>query len=584
MCLTKYFKQYYIQYLLGLLSIIIVDIIQLKIPQITGNITDDLQKGTMTESLLIRYIQSLIFVGVMIVILRFLWRYFIFGTSRKIEYGLRNDFFEHLETLSARFFNKNKTGDLMAYATNDLSAIRMMIGPGVLMLLDAVVMTIIVVSRMIQSTTLLLTLMALIPMPIIALNSLFLGKIIEKRFDEKQQAFAKLSDIVQENISGIRVIKAFVQEAYEISFFNKVNKENYEKNMQVVYVHALMFPLAMLVTGVSIAIALGYGGQLAMLGTITLGKFVAFIQYIMMLIWPMIAFGWFINIMSQGKASLKRFQEILNEVPDIYDESDKAKGAIKNGAKITGDIRIKNLDFSFPEAGEPTLKNINLHIKQGQTIGIVGRTGCGKTTLVNLILRLFDFEVGKIYIDEKPIKEWPLQELRRSIGYVPQDTFLFSDTISNNIGFGLDIIDQELVIEAAENVDVHDNIDEFEHKYETVIGERGVTLSGGQKQRVAIARALIKNPAILILDDAVSAVDTKTEEKILSHLKEVRLGKTTIMIAHRISTIQDADLIVVLEEGQIVELGDHSSLVKQGGLYASMVNMQQLEKSIQEVE
>jgi len=579
MCLTKYFKQYFIHYLLGLISIVVVDIIQLKVPEITGNITDDLQKGIMTQSNLLGYIQSLIFVGVMIVLLRFLWRYFIFGTSRKIEYGLRNDFFSHLETLSAHFYHKNKTGDLMAYATNDLGAIRMMVGPGVLMLLDAVVMTIIVVARMIESTTLLLTLLAIIPMPIIALNSLFLGKVIEKRFDEKQQAFAKLSDIVQENISGIRVIKAFVQEAYEIMHFGKVNKDNYEKNMKVVRVHSLMFPLAMLVTGISIAIALGYGGQLAMVGTITLGKFVAFIQYIMMLIWPMIAFGWFINIMSQGKASLKRFQEILDIQPEIIDHSDS-----ESITTIQGDIQFNQLNFTYPESQTHVLSEISLHIQQGQTIGIVGRTGCGKTTLVNLLLRLFDYTDGSILVDGKSIQEWPLKELRSAIGYVPQDTFLFSDSISHNISFGLESSDAKAIQEAAENVDVHENIIEFEEGYSTVIGERGVTLSGGQKQRISIARALIKDPAILILDDAVSAVDTKTEEKILGHLREVRRGKTTIMIAHRISTIQDSDVIVVIEEGRILEIGNHTELVEQGGLYASMVQMQQLEKSIQEVE
>lgn len=474
----------------------------------------------------------------------------------------------------------------MAYATNDLGAIRMMFGPGVLMVLDSVVMTTIVVVRMINSTTLLLTLAALIPMPLIAANSLLLGKVIERRFDEKQEAFAKLSDLVQENISGIRVVKAFVQESFEILHFNRMNGENYNKNMRVVRVHALMFPLAMLVTGVSIAIALGYGGRLAILGTITLGKFVAFIQYIMMLIWPMIAFGWFVNIYSQGTASLKRFQEILDTKPDIVDESESKDVVHSAGMKesMEGHIRIENLGFTYPGTEKPVLQMMTVNIQKGQTIGIVGRTGCGKTTLVNLLLRMFDHTEGDIFIDERKIKDWNLKQLRSSIGYVPQDTFLFSDTIIHNIGFGLEDYTQEMIETAAVNVDVHENIIEFEEGYKTVIGERGVTLSGGQKQRVAIARALIKNPPILILDDSVSAVDTKTEERILGHLKEVRKDKTTIIIAHRISTIHDADQILVIDDGKIIEKGMHSDLVALGGLYASMVQMQQLEKAIEEVE
>lgn len=579
--LRPYLKKYMLHYIIGLLAIVTVDVIQLRIPVITGYITDGLEQGTMDRQGLLEQMGILMLVGIATALLRFVWRYFVFGTSRRIEYGLRNDFFRHLETLSPSFYNRQKTGDLMAYATNDLNAVRMLVGPGVLMLLDTVVLTTIVVYQMIRTTDLKLTLFAVVPMPVIALASLYLGKIIRERFDKKQEAFAKLSDIVQENISGIRVIKAFVQEGFEMMHFERVNRDNYDKNMKVVRVHALMFPLAMLITGVSITITLGYGGRLTMLNIITLGEFVAFIQYIMMLIWPMFALGWFINIYSQGMASVNRFEEILNTVSEIRDE---APDGAEEPLAMKGEIRFDDLTFRYPETEVDALRNITMHIRPGQRIGIVGRTGSGKTTLVNLILRLFDVPEGALTIDGKAIKCWPLKGLRGSIGYVPQDNFLFSDTIRNNIGFGLEVSPDDEVEQAAVNVDVHDNIMEFENRYETVVGERGVTLSGGQKQRISIARALIKDPAILILDDAVSAVDTKTEERILEHLNEVRRGKTTITIAHRISTVQHSDYIYVLDQGKLVEEGTHSELVELNGIYRQMVIKQQLEKSIAETE
>lgn len=577
--LNKYFKKYFFHYLIGLLAIVVVDFIQLRIPYITGIITDGLKQGTMDKSGLLEQMGSLVLVGVSITLLRVVWRVLIFGTSRKVEYGLRNDFFGQLETLSTSFYNKQKTGDLMAYATNDLNAIRMLVGPGILMILDSVVISTIVVYQMIRTTDVTLTILAVMPMPIIAVLSLKLGHVIRARFDKKQEAFAHLSDIVQENISGIRVVKAFVQESYEILRFKEVNEENYQKNMNVVKVQAIMFPLAMLITGVSITIALGYGGRLTMLGIISLGDFVAFIQYIMMLIWPMFAFGWFVNIYSTGMASLKRFEAIMDIVPEIKDEE-----GLDQSLVLEGDIKLNNLTFRYPEAETDALSNISLHIKKGEHIGIVGRTGSGKTTLVNLMLRLFETEEGAIEVDGESIKQWPLKNLRNGIGYVPQDNFLFSDSIKNNIGFGLDEYSDELIEEAAANVDVHSNIVEFEEQYETVIGERGVTLSGGQKQRVSIARALIKDPSVLILDDAVSAVDTKTEESILNHLDEVRKNKTTITIAHRISTVQDCSSIYVLDEGKLVESGSHDELVAQNGVYHGMVMKQQLEKSIAEEE
>ncbi len=576
--LSKYFKKYLWRYVVGLTAVIIVDLLQLKIPELTGSIADGLELGTITSNDLLQIILYLLVVGFGIVFFRFIWRINIFGTSRRIEYGLRNDYFEHLESLSPSFYNKQKTGDLMAYATNDLNAIRMLVGPGVLMALDTIVLTTIVISKMIQITNTRLTLLAVIPMPVIAIASLFLGKVIRARYKKKQEAFAYMSDIVQENISGIRVVKTFVQEGFEMIRFKEVNNDNYAKNISVVKIHALIFPLAMLITGVSITIALFVGGRMTMLGQISLGDFVAFTQYIMMLIWPMIALGWFINIYSQGMASVTRFKEMLNVKTDIVDKENLCNGEIK------GEINFENLNFTYPDANIKALDNINLKIEEGKHIGIIGRTGSGKTTLVNLLLRMFDAPRGSLMMDNKIIEEWPIKKLRKSIGYVPQDSFLFSDSIKNNITFGIGECSISDIEEAAKNVDVHDSIIEFEKGYETIVGERGVTLSGGQKQRISIARALILDPTILILDDAVSAVDTKTEEKILGHLKNVRKGKTTITIAHRISTVQDSDCIFVLDEGKLIESGTHEELLVGKGIYYGMVMKQQLEKSIADTE
>jgi ATP-binding cassette subfamily B protein len=561
-CLKKYFKKYKLQYLIGLISLTVVDILQLQIPIITRDITDGIESGSYGMSDLMDKVFLVAVIGILTALIRFVWRYFIFGTSRKIEYGLRNDFFNHLEKLSLRFYNENKTGDLMAYATNDLNAIRMMIGPGILMALDAIVLTVLVIYQMVTKISVSLTIVSIIPLPIIAFGSLMLGKIIRGRFKDKQEAFAHMSDMVQENISGIRVIKAFVQEANEVIAFNKTNQNNYEKNMRVVKLHAVMIPSAMLITGISIAIVLGVGGYMAILGAISLGECVAFIQYIYMLIWPMIAFGWCINIMSQGSASLARFQEILDVEPEIIDEA-----SVKDISSIKGHIEIKNLTFKYSHTKANALKNISLTLNKGETLGIIGKTGSGKTTLVNMLLRMHNPPRETIFIDGYDIMDIPLKVLRNSIGYVPQDNFLFSDSIARNIAFGVIDSEQESIDEAAKDATVHDNIMDFPMKYETIVGERGVTLSGGQKQRVSIARALIKEPPIMILDDAVSAVDTKTEGQILNHLKEARRDKTTIIIAHRISTIQGSDKIILIDEGEIIEVGTHEELLNHKELY-----------------
>jgi len=424
-----------------------------------------------------------------------------------------------------------------------------------------------------------LTLVAIIPLPLIAGGSMLIGRSVRSRFKKKQEAFAGMSDMVQENISGIRIIKAYVQEVKEIVAFNVKNRHNYDMNLRVIRLQALMMPLAMMISGLSITIALGYGGYMAMVGKITLGDFVAFIQYLMMMTWPMIAMGWCINIMSQGSASLSRFTDIMNQKSDIVDDIEANASPINNGT-----IEFKNLNFTYPGTDEQVLTDINLTIKSGETLGIVGKTGCGKTTLMNLLLRLYNPPKNTVFVGGNEIYNWTIKSLRNSFGYVPQDNFLFSDTIFNNINFVKNEAYDGMVVSAAQFANVHENIADFTHGYETVVGERGVTLSGGQKQRISIARAHIIDPLFLILDDAVSAVDTKTEEAILSSMRRDRLDKTTIIIAHRISTIQDADQIIVMDKGRIIERGSHESLVKLKGVYYRMVQKQQLEKIIGEQE
>jgi ATP-binding cassette subfamily B protein len=503
------------------------------------------------------------------------WRYFIVGTSRKIETDIRKQLFEKWVTLDITYYNQNKTGNLMAYATNDINAVRMMLGIGVIILFDAIVLTVMVIVKMATYVDLRLTLLAILPMPIIAIGGAYFEKKVEERFDEKQQAFAKLSDKVQESLSGIRVIKAFVQEYYDLKSFEGISQENYVKNIRLTKLSAILNPLMNLLVGISIMIAIAYGGYLTMTSHITVGEFVAFNQYLLMLTWPMMAIAMAINMMAQGRASIKRIETVLKEKPGVINHEEAKVMTVSKG-----EIEIKNLSFDFPDNHHPGLIDINLKVEEGQTLAILGRTGSGKSTFVNLLLRLYNAPEESIFIDGQDIMKASLESVRKSIAYVPQDNFLFSDTVSNNIGFGLDQKDQDRIVEAAKKANVHDNIMDFPKQYETLVGERGTMLSGGQKQRIAIARAFCLNAPVLILDDSLSAVDTKTEEQILENLKQVRKGKTTLLIAHRISTVQHADQIVVLDEGKIIEQGNHESLMNKKGVYFEMNEQQKLEQAI----
>jgi len=576
--LRKYFLKYKGRYLAGILVLIIIDILQLRIPLIIGNAIDYLEGETAATSGLSRYIFLIVIIGLVVAVGRFMWRHMIFGTSRFIEYDIRNELFRHLEKLSLKYYNKHKTGDIMAHMTNDLNAVRMAVGPGVLMVVDAIVIGTLTIYNMITEINLKLTLLAGIPLLLIIVNSIIIGKIMRIRFKEKQAAFSDLSDFTQERISGIYVIKSFVQESKEIKAFEKVTKDYYDKNIKMLKIFVLMRPFMRFISGFSLAVVIGFGGYLSIIGTISVGQFVAFIQFIGMLVWPMVAIGYTFNILSMGGASLERIEKILDEEIDIKD-SEFVDNSITD---VKGDIKVKNLTFRYDGEKEIALKNVSFQINRGETLGVIGRTGSGKTSLVDLLLRLHDPEKDTIFIDGRDILEIPLNILRESIGYVPQDNFLFTDNIYNNIDFGHRDKSKEEIMEAAKKACVHDNIVEFKEGYDTLVGERGVTLSGGQKQRISIARALIKDPKILILDDAVSSVDTDTEEKILGHLKEDRKNKTTIIIAHRISTIQNADRIIVLDEGEIIEKGNHSELLKNEKLYYSLYQKQLLERELEE--
>lgn len=571
-----YIKRHKWHYLAGIATLFAVDFLNLLIPKFTGTITDGLTGHTMDMQGVTAVLVQILAVGAMLAAGRFLWRYFLFGSARQIQYELRNEMFGHLEQMSVEYYNEHKTGDLMSRFINDLNAVRMAIGPAVISAFDATVMAVMVIAQMMYYVNVKLTLLAIIPMFFIAVGELYYGGLMEKRFREKQEAFSELTDQVQESISGVRVIKAFVQERAEQKAFAKANAFAMEKNLKVVKLQAVVMPLLDVVIGVSSLLTLLYGGYLALTGEISLGRFVAFNQYIAMLVWPMLAAGESITMLSQGLASIRRIQEVFEEKPEIFD-----RDGVEVPERIRGEISFRNLTFMHSGHSEPTLKNISLEVPAGTTLAIVGRTGNGKSTLVNLLLHLYNTKNGMIFIDGRDINSIPLKTLRENIAYVPQDNFLFSDTLKHNIAFGVETEDMELITRATRAACIHENIVTFPDGYETIVGERGVTLSGGQKQRSSIARALLKESPILILDDALSAVDTDTEEQILRNLKKNREGKTTLIIAHRISTIQSADIILVLEDGEAAECGSHQELIALGGIYKGMYDKQQLEAQLE---
>ncbi len=586
--LNKYYIKYGYLFLIGVIALIAVDLAQLEIPLIIGGLVDTLEvmveAGDTSNAILIDIVNRLLILTIFIVLGRFFWRFGIIGASRRIDYDMRNEMFAHSTKLSNAYYSEKKVGGLMAHFTNDLEAVRRAIGPGLIMFVDASFLGILTFYRMFQLEPR-MTVVLVIPLFVVATLGMILGNKMRRRFRESQKAFEDLSDFTNESFSGISVIKAFVKERTEIKAFLKANKNAKIKNIRFVRMATILQVAVQMIVSLVIVLIIAYGANLvqntAHLGEderFTLGNLVAFISYFGMLIWPMMALSMIINVRSQGKASLERIDEILNTPIDVKDSDD-----VLHVDKIDGNIEFKNLHFNYPDSDEKILQDITFKIKAGQTVGILGRTGSGKTSIVDLLLRIYNVEEGQLFIDGIDIMKLPIQKVRESIGYVPQDGFLFSDTIKNNISLGVkeDASQIDRIETMAKLSDVHDNIVQFKKGYETIIGERGVTLSGGQKQRVSIARALAKEPPILIMDDSVSAVDTSTEEKILANLKKVRKGKTTIMIAHRISTVKNADQIIVIDEGRLLDVGTHEELETRCAFYKDMVERQQLEDEVE---
>ncbi|MFY9519403.1 MAG: ABC transporter ATP-binding protein [Caldicoprobacterales bacterium] len=567
-------KRHKAKYIFGIIFVLVVDVLQMVLPRIIGQITDDMQNRTINKAMLLSYAGLILLVALLTMTFRYLYRIYIIGTEKKLEYELRKKLFDHMLTLSSKYYNTHKTGDLMAHATNDINAVRMAAGMGVLLLVDTVFLTISVIIIMLATIDIRLTLIALSPLPLIAIFSMVFGKFIHKRFTQVQEAFSGLTERVQESLSGIRVVKAFVQERPVLEQFNAASQKSLEKNMRLARLWGIMFPLGQMVATLSYIIAFSYGGIQVINGHISLGEFIAFNTYLGLLIWPMMSFGWIMNIVQRGSASLDRINVILTAIPDIKDNDPLPIGSIE------GHIEFENVSFSYNKKQEPVLKDININLEPGRTLAIIGETGSGKTSLVNLILRLYDISGGKLKIDGSPIDRIPLSTLRTSIGYVPQDSFLFSTSIRENIAFGVEKASIKEIEEAAKTAQIYDNIMDLPDGFDTIVGERGVTLSGGQKQRVSIARALIKDPKILILDDSLSAVDTDTEERILQGLKVIMKDRTSIIIAHRISSIKHADEIIVLDNGQIVERGRHDRLIDLKGHYYSLYQKQLLEEEL----
>lgn len=577
----KYLKDFLMhhkwRYFWGVIVLILVDSLQLITPKILGKLTDDLGSGRLSLKNIYFYVFVIISLAMLIAVCRYIWRMLVIGSSRSLEYWLRNKYFAHLELLAPNFFNNRKTGDLMAHATNDINAVKMAFGHGVVMITDAIFLTTATIIIMITTIDIRLTAVALLPLPVIAALMIFFGKIVQSRFKSVQEAFSELTDRVQESISGIRVVKSFVQEDSEINKFSAYNDNYVVKNMQLIKVWGLMFPAVAFIGSASFLIAIYYGGFLVIDDELSLGQFVSFIAYLGLLTWPMMALGWVVNVLQRGTASMKRINQILDTAPEIFDGAN-----VRNIVSYRPSIRFDNLSFTYPGASVPALSDISLSIEEGKTLAVVGRTGSGKTTLVNLMLRLYNANPGELFLGGIDINDIPLEVLRKNIGYVPQDNFLFSTTIRENIAFSDTKMTMDKIISAAKIAQVYDNIMDFPDKFDTILGERGVTLSGGQKQRVSIARAIAKDPQIIILDDSLSAVDTKTEELILGGLKQVMKSKTSVIIAHRISTIKDADEIIVLDEGRIIERGTHEELIRIKGLYNSIYEKQLLEEKIEQ--
>jgi ATP-binding cassette, subfamily B, multidrug efflux pump len=575
--LAPYLWKYRSKFFWGAVSVLLTNAIWVFFPQVIRQATDDLNHG-ITRHKIVVYSLSLLAIALAKGIFQFLTRWILIGISREIEFDLRNDLFTHLERLSHSYYQRTRTGDIMARATNDLNAVRMLLGPAIMYTANTIVFTAGALFFMLRISPQ-LTLFAFLPMPLVSIVVQYFGRRIHERFEQIQASFSDISARAQENFSGARVIRAYAQEGAEAELFEKSNRQYVARALPLVRLMGMLWPTLEALPGLSLAVVLWLGGREVLLQHITPGQFIAYLVYVTQLTWPIIALGWVVNLFYRGTASMGRINEILVERPEITDR-DIAQ-SLSHATELRGDIELRNLNFAYN--GTPVLRDVNLTIPAGTSLAIVGPTGSGKSTLVSLIPRIYDAATGQVLIDGRSVREYPLEALRKNIGFVPQETFLFSDTIRENIAFGVEQATDSQVRSAAEAANIAADVEGFPLKYTTMVGERGITLSGGQKQRTAIARAIIRDPRILILDDALSSVDTYTEERILNHLREVMQGRTTIFISHRVSTVRGADQIAVLHNGEIVELGAHDHLLSLNGYYADLYNKQLLEEELASV-
>ncbi len=572
--LVPYLKRYRGQLAQGGVAVLLYNSSKVAVPLLIGRAVDDVSHHG-TEHIVLRNALLLLLVAVVSAVCLYATRWIIIGASREIEFDLRNDLFRNLERQSISFFHEHRTGDIMARATNDLNAVRQLLGPAIMYSANTIVFTAAAIPFMLRISPR-LTLFAFLPLPIASVVVQLMGRRIHTRFERIQAMFSEISAMAQENFSGARLIRAFSQEDAEIRSFEQANQEYIRRSLFLVRIMAMLWPTLEFVLGAALVLTLFFGGHEVASGRITAGQFTSYMVFMTQLTWPMLALGYVINLIQRGTASVVRIDELLQWVPSIQDEAGQR---IAIDAMPRGDVEFRNLTFAYGN-GPEILRDISLSIPACSSLAIVGPTGAGKSTLVNLIPRLLDAAPGQVLIDGIPIREWPLASLRRSIGFVPQETFLFSSSIRDNIAFGVDSATGEQIERAATLAHIANEILEFPQGFDTLVGERGITLSGGQKQRTSIARALLRDPRILILDDALASVDTYTEEQILRGLRELMQERTTILIAHRVSTARSADRIAVLVNGSIQELGTHDELLSLGGYYADLVEKQQLEEEI----
>lgn len=588
MIFGRHINRYYLRYspllLFGVLALLLVDYMQLIIPELYRMVINGIDQGFVNIDgqiftfdmtfVLDKICRPMLFVIVAMIIGRFLWRVCFFGSGIKLETDLRGRMFDRCKDLSQQYYQINKVGNLMSYFTNDLETVQDCFGMGIMMFFDAAMLGALAIGKM-AKMNLMLTLLCMIPMVFLLICSLVVGKYMTEKWDKRQAAFSSLSDFAQEKFAGIAVVKAFVKESRELLEFRKLSKNNENTNVDYTKLSVLLHVCLTLFIESVICVIIGYGGYLVWSNEFDAGKLVEFIGYFNAIIWPVMAVSELIGMHAQGKASLDRISQLLDATPDVFD-----KANVENIESIRGDIEFRNLTFAYPsDDGRdiPVLSDVSFTINAGENVGLIGRTGSGKTTVVDLILRTYNVPDGTVFIDGKDINTIPIKSVRAAAAYVPQDNFLFSDTIENNIAFATDDGDHDAVEFAAKMADVHDNIAEFPEKYQSVLGERGVTVSGGQKQRISIARALMKNAPILILDDSVSAVDVKTEKVILQNLRDMRAGKTTILIAHRISTVEQMDKIIFIDNGKVIAVGTHESLYTTCSDYRNLVDLQKLD-------